>query len=90
MKTGSERRNSVRHSTSLNVILEHPDGGTLRAKTVDLSEGGIFLQGQSVQRARVGDVVSVKVDGLLSRTSPRVSLKVVRSDRSGVGLQFKS
>ncbi len=88
MSTEQERRRYERHHTSMNVILDHPSSGRRQVRATDLSEGGVFIADPTVETARIGDRVSLKVNGLLNSSSPEVYLEIVRRTQDGLGLKF--
>jgi len=87
MSKDQERRRYERHHTSMSVILDHPSCGRRQVKATDLSEGGVFIEDPTVETARIGDLVSLKVNGLLN-CSPEVLLEIVRCTQDGLGLKF--
>ncbi|WP_020406746.1 PilZ domain-containing protein [Hahella ganghwensis] len=87
MSSQQDRRRFERLRTSMNVILDHPSSGRYVVKATDLSEGGVFIEDPSLSSAKVGDRVSLRVNGLLA-SSPEVFLEVVRQTQEGVGLKF--
>ncbi|MBU6952407.1 PilZ domain-containing protein [Hahella sp. HN01] len=88
MSSHTERRRFERLSASMSVLLDHPVTGLHELKTVDLSEGGVLVTGDFTGNAEVGDLVSLKVVGLLQERSPTVPLKVVRCGANEMALNF--
>ncbi len=87
MSSQQERRRFERLHTSMNVILDHPASGQYAVKATDLSEGGVFIADPSIKSAKIGDKVSLRVNGMLAG-SHEVFLEVVRQTQDGLGLKF--
>lgn len=82
----SDRRRAPRVPLKVAVSVE---AGNLECgdfETMDLSEGGVFLSG--AVSAGVGDVVSLRVNGLLRDKAVPVTAQVVRRTGSGLALSF--
>ena len=62
--------------------------GDLKLHTGDISDGGayIFTEGNSLPK--VGELVSVQVQGMGSGEAPVQNMRIVRIDKEGIGLEF--
>lgn len=58
-----------------------------RFETADASESGVSLRG-AAEAFAIGDIVSLRVNGLLYDRSPRVNAQVVRQTGQGVALNY--
>lgn len=85
---GSDKRRHPRKKMDFKVFVYHPQVGRRSMKTRDMSDSGVYVQGQLSNLPREGSVVEVKVDGMLGDGAPGVPMKVVRGDSEGVALRF--
>ena len=68
--------------------MTHPDVGNLSLQTGDISDGGAYVYTGEHPIPAVGEIVSVQVQGMGQGEAPEVKMKVVRSDKHGIGLAF--
>jgi hypothetical protein len=80
------RRSCPRTRFASRVRIEHPEHGAAIFSTVDMSDGGVYVENGSFE-LRVGDLVTLQVQDLPG-DAPLVRMRVVRHDDSGCGLQF--
>ena len=81
-----ENRRSLRTKFESRVRIEHPELGSAIFRTRDVSDGGIYvLNGQIV--LSVGDTVTVQIQDI-PISAPIVTMRVVRTDSDGYGLEF--
>lgn len=82
------KRRYVRTKMRADVKLSHPDVGELRLKTGDISDGGAYILTEEEGILKVGEVVSVQVQGMGDGEAPVVKMRIVRMDKEGLGLEF--
>lgn len=70
------------------VKLSHPEVGELNLKTGDISDGGAYILAEDNSELEIGQVVTVQVQGLGGGDAPAVKMKIVRTDKDGIGLAF--
>ena len=80
------RRQYQRTSFASRVRIEHELHGDAFFSTVDMSDGGVYVESGAFRLA-IGDLVTLQVQGLPGE-APRVRMRVVRCDECGYGLQF--
>lgn len=86
--TSIDNRKHIRTKLKADIKLSHPDTGELNLRTADISDGGAFILAEGNPLPSVGQSVSVQVQGIGDGEAPLVTMKVVRSDSSGIGLEF--
>jgi len=82
--------NKRRHSRvplNVEVKISHPDIGELIVKTRNLSDGGLFIVADPTAMPPIGEIVQGQVQAE-SGDFPVVSMKIVRTEDDGLGLQF--
>lgn len=84
----SDKRRAVRTSLRADVKLSHPDVGNLDLHTGDISETGAYILSGGNDVPMPGELVSVQVQGMGGGEVPIVKMRVVRSDKDGIGLEF--
>lgn len=84
----SDKRRHPRRKMHLSVFVSHPKSGQALMRTRDMSDGGLYVQGSLESLPDQGDVVEVRVNGLLGNGSPGVTMRVVRGDGDGLALRF--
>lgn len=82
------KRKHVRTPVKLRVKLIHATSGELMLKTVDISDGGIFLETVGNPMPSIGEEVDVQVQGIGGGDAPVVKMRVMRQTPDGVGLAF--
>ena len=85
---GKNKRESVRTKLRAEVKLSHPEVGDLKLHTGDISDGGAYIFSEGNEVPRVGEVVNVQVQGIGGGEAPVVKMRVVRLDKTGIGLAF--
>jgi len=85
-----ERRRHHRIHVPLEVELTHESTGTVNLKTRDLSDGGVFLVMKNQPIPPEGSLVTVRLKGAFDggELPPATTMKVVRLEGLGVGLEF--
>jgi hypothetical protein len=81
-----ERRQFFRMRFGSRVQVTHPEHGVAVFQTADVSDGGLYLLNGPYELA-LGDTITLQVLDL-PEEGPVVSVRVVRRDVAGVGLQF--
>lgn len=81
-------RKTVRTKLRAEVKLSHPDVGDLKLHTGDISDGGAYIFSEGNKIPEVGEVVKVQVQGIGGGEAPIVKMRIVRLDKSGMGLEF--
>lgn len=87
----NEQRKHPRHKVHLEVELGFPSGNVEVVRTLDISEGGVFLVLDKLRRPVLGEVVTVKVinaSAVSKDTFPSNDAVVVRQEEGGIGLAF--
>lgn len=82
-----DKRRSVRTAISVQVKIWHDSIGEAVLTTRDVSDGGVFLVTSGHAVPEVGTVLKGQVQGPVEDL-PVVTMKVVRMEPEGVGLQF--
>lgn len=85
---GIDNRKYVRTKLKADIKLSHPETGELSLHTADISDGGAFILAEGNELPSVGQSVSVQVQGIGDGEAPVVTMRVVRSDNAGIGLEF--
>ena len=86
-----EKRKYTRREAHFEVELGLPSGDIRLAGTRDVSDGGIFILLDQVQRPVIGEVVTVKLtenSQNVGKPFPSGDAIVVRQEEEGVGLAF--
>ncbi len=75
---------------NLQVEVTHESIGTVELRTLNISNGGIFVIVEGELKLDVGERVKVKVKGNLGdgEEPPIVDMKIVRVEPLGLGLKF--
>lgn len=85
---GKNKREHVRSKLRADVKLSHPELGDLNLHTGDISDGGAYVYTEGHPVPALGQIVSMQVQGMGSGDAPVVKMKVIRSDKNGIGLAF--
>jgi hypothetical protein len=72
------------------VKVTHPEVGDLELQTGDISDGGAYIITKGEAELKLGEIVTVQVQGMGSGEAPLVKMRIVRADKGGVGLEFVS
>ncbi len=86
-----ELRKHPRRIVHLDVELGFPSGEKQQVRTLDISDGGVFLVVDKLRRPIIGEVVEVKILSDEHNTGvvfPSNDAVVVRQEESGIGLAF--
>lgn len=85
-----EKRKSPRKDVILNVKITYPSGKSQTVHTRDISDGGVFLILDKLDKPIIGEVVSVEVMDDLDNKDifPGAEAVVVRHESAGIGLAF--
>lgn len=81
------KREHTRHPVVVDIRIAHPELGERVVKTRDISDGGVFLLVEPNEMPPVGAVVQGQVQGEAGDL-PVVSMKIVRTEKEGLGLEF--
>ncbi len=84
----SNKREHIRTKLRAEVKLTHPQVGDLKLHTGDISDGGAYIFTEGNQSPTIGELVSVQVQGMGDGEAPVLSMRVVRIDKTGIGLEF--
>ncbi len=82
-----DKREHIRHPLAVEVKISHPDIGELIVKTKNISDGGLFILVEPAEMPPIGEIVQGQVLGE-AEDLPIVSMKIVRTESDGLGLQF--
>ena len=88
--SGDNKRQHIRTKLRADVKLSHPEVGDLILHTGDISDGGAYILAEGNSLPALGELVTVQVQGMGGGDAPMVSMKVVRLDKDGIGLEFVS
>jgi hypothetical protein len=82
-----ERRLHPRRLVNARVMLFHESIGHVEGRTVDVSDGGLFVASDAPPHLRTGENVKVH---LMDSSNPRIAfnMKVIRCTAEGYGLMF--
>ncbi|SMF43866.1 PilZ domain-containing protein [Alteromonadaceae bacterium Bs31] len=84
-----DRRRFERKATSIRAEITHPAFGTIIGFTRDISDGGAQVSIERHPAPPVGTVVSVKFRKVVGPINEEpVSMRVMHSNRSTIGLMF--
>ena len=81
------KRQHERYPLSVDVRITHPDIGDKMVKTRNISDSGLFIIVEPTEMPAVGEVVQGQVQSEHD-DMPVVSMKIVRMEDDGLGLQF--
>ena len=81
-------REHIRTKLRADIKLSHPDVGDLNLHTENISDGGAYILAEGNKLPQVGELVQVQVQGMGSGEAPVLTMKVVRTDGDGMGLEF--
>ncbi|MCW8931958.1 MAG: PilZ domain-containing protein [Gammaproteobacteria bacterium] len=82
-----DQRQHVRTKLTSSVKLIHPDTGTIEVKTLDISDGGIYLLSGNSELPPVGSEVKVQLIDTPFE-APVLDMVIVRLAQNGIGLKF--
>lgn len=81
------KRIHPRHPLTVEVKIFHPDIGEKIVKTKNISESGLFILVEPTLMPALGEIVQGQVQGEFDDL-PVVKMKIVRTEKDGLGLQF--
>ena len=82
----NNRREHTRIPVHIEIKISHPKIGERIVQTRDFSEGGLFIVMDTSELPMMGELVDGQVQG--GENAPIVKMKVVRVEKTGVGLQY--
>ena len=83
-----QKRRYVRTKLRADVKVTHETLGELMLRTGDISDGGVYILAEGQELPPVGDFVEVQVQGIGEGEAPILSMRIVRTDKDGIGLEF--
>lgn len=84
---GDDKRVHPRHDISVSVKVSHPDIGEKVVHTRNVSDSGLFLITDPTDMPPPGEIIQGQVLGMMD-DPPVVTMKIVRVEKEGIGLQF--
>ena len=81
-------RRHVRTKLRADIKVTHAELGSLSLRTGDISDGGVYIFAEGQELPPVGDDVEVQVQGIGGGDAPILTMRVVRIDKHGIGLEF--
>ena len=84
----NDKRSEIRTPLRAKVKVNHPQIGQVETHTRDISEGGAYIVSNGLEMPKVGELVEVQLQGIGMGEAPIVKMRIVRLDKSGIGLQF--
>lgn len=82
-----DKRKHIRTPLQCNIKISHASFGDVIVKTLDISDGGIFVALAPNQIPPIGTIVTGQVQGLMD-DAPILQMEVMRVETDGVGLRF--
>ena len=82
------KRAHVRTKLRAGVKVSHPETGDLSLHTADISDSGAYILTEGNTPPEVGEIVMVQLQGLGGGEAPQLMMRVMRSDKDGIGLEF--
>lgn len=82
-----DKRIHIRTPLQCKIKISHPTLGDIIVKTLDISDGGIFIALDPDMIPAVGTIVTGQVQGLME-DAPVLQMEVMRIESGGVGLRF--
>ena len=85
-----ENRKSPRRNATLEIELSYPSGDKKIVSSRDISDGGIFLILDQLDRPILGELLGIKLAGNSAEkeTLPGTEAVVVHQEQEGIGLAF--
>jgi len=81
------KREHPRHPLAVNVKISHPEIGEIIVKTQNISDSGLFILVEPTKMPPLGEIIQGQVQGM-AEDAPVVKMKIVRTEKEGLGLQF--
>ncbi len=86
---GSDQRNFARIPVPMNIEVRLDGDDMMVLETLDISNGGAFIQATAEQCPAVDSEISLKVKGSLGgEEPPTIRARVVRTTTEGMGVAF--
>lgn len=85
---GIENRRTIRTKLKAKVKVSHPQVGALDLHTEDISDGGAYILTDGGKLPEIDEVVEVQVQGMGGEEAPILNMRIVRIDKTGIGLEF--
>ena len=82
-----DKRQYIRTPLQCKIKIIHDSFGEVIVKTLDISDGGVYVALASDKIPPVGTIVKGQVQGLMD-DAPIVDMEVMRVDAGGIGLRF--
>lgn len=82
-----DKRKHIRTPLQCKIKISHASFGEVVVKTLDISDGGVFVALDANQIPPVGTIVTGQVQGLME-DAPILQMEVMRVASGGVGLRF--
>ncbi|GAA3551984.1 PilZ domain-containing protein [Zobellella aerophila] len=84
-----DRRRHPRRKTTCKIRLSNEHFGPIKGNIKDMSEGGVFVEAVTTSDFSVGmRLEAVILDSDWDQTLPSLTMKVVRIEANGIGLEF--
>ena len=85
-----DKRKYHRKNITLSVKLIYPEGESQVVSTRDISDGGVFLILDKLEKPTLGELVTVELldDPQNTEVLPSSEAVVVRQEKAGIGLSF--
>jgi PilZ domain len=85
-----DKRRSPRKSVKLSIKLTYPSGDSQLVHTRDISDSGVFLILDKLDKPSIGELVTVELLDDIQNTEvfPSSEAIVVRQESEGIGLAF--
>jgi len=81
-----EKRKHIRTAFRAHVKLMHPAIGEYDVEMRDMSDGGVFLLTENLDKFPIGEVLQIQA--LDIEDAPVLTARVVRHESAGIGLMF--
>ena len=81
------KRKHPRVPLNVDIKISHPDVGEMIVKTKNFSDGGLFILVDPAAMPPIGEIIQGQVQAEFG-DFPVVSMKIVRTEDDGLGLQF--
>ena len=88
MESGRNKRQHIRTKLQIPIKVLHPRHGELILQTADVSEGGAFFLCDNADSFQLHEEFQAQVILHGEEPPPEVTMRVVRLDKSGVGLVY--
>jgi len=81
------KRQHIRTPLQCKIKISHESFGEAIVKTLDISDGGVFVALDPDKIPPVGTIITGQVQGLMD-DAPILKMEVMRVEGNGVGLRF--